>query len=264
MITTLKWIFRLCWIGICALAMLQQTRLLLGMPLQPDWLDGYVLGSTIFAYGFTHPNRRIKGAAWLAGLFGGVCFLWPAVEARHLVSWQMLSVVPLLLWLLYYGMQRPGRAGLRGMPVAKPVVVGLTWATVTVWLPLPPESWADGSFVFIGRALFIGALALAYDLSDLAYDRRRSFTTLAARIGPEKTFRLIDLVLLAAALCYVVNTFLRIFSPAYTLALIASLALSTWWLRYLMRATMRKDWQKILIDALMPIQFLMAAAAEML
>ena len=76
--------------------------------------------------------------------------------------------------------------------------------------------------------------------------------------------RATDLVLLAAALCYVVNTFLRIFSPAYTLALIASLALSTWWLRYLMRATMRKDWQKILIDALMPIQFLMAAAAEML
>ncbi len=254
----LKWIFRLCWIGFCAVAMLAQTRVVLGMPLAPGWIDGYVFGSTIFAYGFTHPDRRRSVAAWLAGALGGLCFLTPFFRSGTVVSWQWAALIPLALWLCYYGLQRPGKAGLRGVPAAKPVVVSLTWAVVTVLMPLPPERWTEAFFVFAGRSLFIFALALAYDLSDIAYDRRHGLATLAGNLGARKTFRLTDGAFLISSLCYSANCFLHIFSPGITAALVSSLLFSAWWLRYAVGRTDYGDWQKVLIDALMPAQFLLA------
>jgi len=257
-----KWIFRLCWIGFCAVAMLAQTRLVLHLPLAPGWLDGYVFGSTIFAYGFTHPDRQRSAAAWLAGLGGGLCFVMPFFTSGAVVSWQWAALIPLTLWLCYYGLQRPGRAGLRGVPVAKPVVVSLTWAVVTVLLPTGPERWPEVSFIFAGRTVFIFALALAYDLSDVAYDKRHGLSTLAGRWGPRKTFRVTDAAFLVSSLCYGANAALRIFSPEDAFALVGSLVFSAWWLRFLLRRAEGGDWQKTLIDALMPLQFILVAGVE--
>lgn len=260
--TYIKWIFRLCWIGLCALAMLAQTRLVLQLSLSPGWLDGYVFGSTIFAYGFTHPDRQRAAAAWLAGAGGGLCFVMPFFLSGSLVSWEWAALIPLLLWLCYYGLQRPGKAGLRGVPAAKPIVVSLTWAVVTVLLPLPPERWGEAILVFTGRAVFIFALALAYDLSDIAYDKRHGLATLAGRWGPRKTFRVTDTAFIVSALCYGANWWLRIFTPDVAIVLIGSLAFSAWWLRYLLWKTRGGDWQKVLIDALMILQFLFVSGVE--
>ncbi len=250
-------IFRLCWIGVCALTMLAQTRLVLAMPLVPTWLDGYVFCSTVFAYGFTHPDRRLSAPAWLAGATGGFCYVLPFLQSGAVVAWQWVAWIPLLLWLGYYGLQRPGTSGLRGVPVAKPLVVSLTWAIVTVFMPLPPERWAEALFVFAGRAFFIFGLALAYDLSDIVYDKQYGLPTLAGRLGARSTFRLIDLAFGISVVCYAVNAWRGVFAPGTALALAISLLLSAGWLRYLLRETPGESRQKILIDALMPVQFLL-------
>ena len=245
------------WIGICALSMLAQTRLLLGLSLVPAWLDGFVLGSAVFAYSFTHSDRRVKAAAWLAGLFGGACFLMSLPASTGATSWQWAVAVPAALWLLYYGLRWPGNSGLRGVPVAKPLVVALAWGWVTALLPALPEEWGRVGGILLGRSAFIFALALAYDVADLDYDRRHGLATLAGRIGMRKTFLLIFSALLLAALCCCANTFLHIYDRQMALALCASLALSARWLWFLFQKADWLGWQKMLIDALMAGQFLM-------
>lgn len=252
----LRLFFRYGWIGVCALSMLAQTRLLLGLSLVPGYLDGFVLGGAVFAYGFTHTNRRVKAGAWLAGLFGGLCFLFPLVARPSPGSWHWAVCVPAALWLLYYGLRWPGNAGLRGVPLAKPIVVALAWAWVTVMLPVPPEAWGKVGAILLGRASFIFALALAYDLADMEYDRRQGLTTLAARLGVHQTFRLIFCALLLAALCCFANLYSNIYSKNMALALFNSLVFSAWWLRVLFRRTDWQNWQKVLIDAAMLLQFL--------
>lgn len=265
----IQWIFRLAWTGICALSMLAQTRLLLGQPLAPDWLDGFVMGGAVFAYGFTHPERRLRTAARLAGVFGAGCFFLSLLTIApgdffRQAYWQTAALLPLLAWLLYYGMKRPGNAGLRAVPIAKPIVVAFSWAWVTVALPLPPERWAEAVFIFPGRASFIFALALAYDLADLEYDRRHGLATLAGRLGITKTFYLIYSALAVAALCCCANFSLRIYGLNMALALLASLAFSAWWLRLSLQKAHWHFWQKVLIDGLMLLQFLMILGVKYL
>lgn len=248
------------WIGICALSMLAQTRLLLGLSLAPAWLDGFVLGSAVFAYSFTHSDRRVKAAAWLAGLLGGICFfmsLFPLAASASVLSWQWAAVAPAAMWLLYYGLRWPGNSGLRGVPVAKPLVVALAWGWVTVMLPAQPEQWGRVGGILLGRSAFIFALALAYDVADLDYDRRHGLATLAGRIGMRKTFLLIYSALLLAVICCCANTFLHVYDRQMAFALCASLALSAGWLWFLFQKADWHGWQKLLIDALMVGQFLM-------
>ena len=262
--TAVRLFFRSVWIGICALSMLAQTRLLLGLPLAPGWPDGFVLGSAVFAYNFTHSDRRVKWGAWLAGLFGGFCFVLPllpvpGVEATSAASpdrWQWAVCVPAVLWPAYYGLRWPGNAGLRGVPVAKPLVVALAWAWVTVMLPVPTEQWSGALGILLGRSAFIFALALAYDLVDLDYDRQHGLRTLAARIGIRKTFLLIFGALLLAACCCCANLFLGVYAWNMAFALCASLVFSAWWLWVLIEKTHWTGWPKVLNDALMAGQFL--------
>lgn len=265
--TDARLFFRTVWIGICALSMLAQTRLLLGIPLAPGWLDGFVLGSAVFAYGFTHPDRRIKTGAWLAGLLGAGCFagaLLPWQEGPAIRSWHWASGIPVVLWLLYYGLRRPGNAGLRGVPMAKPIAVALAWGWVTVMLPAPVEAWGRAGGMLLGRSVFIFALALAYDLADLDYDRRHGLATLAGERGVHRTFRLIFSALVLAILCSGANVLLHVYDLSQALALCASLVISAVWLRFLIHNKALKDWQKVLVDALMPVQFLIVWLATCL
>ena len=258
--TAARLFFRTVWIGICALSMLAQTRLLLGISLVPGWLDGFVLGSAVFAYGFTHPDRRIKTGAWLAGCLGAVCFtaaFFSYGEGPALRPWQWAAGVPAVLWLLYYGLRWPGNAGLRGVPVAKPFAVALAWGWVTVMLPVAPAQWPGMAGILLGRSAFIFALALAYDLADLDYDRRHGLATLAGKRGVHRTFRLILSALSLAILCCGANALLHVYDAGQGLALCASLVVSVVWLRFLIHNKALKDWQKVLVDALMPAQFIM-------
>ncbi|MCW5920852.1 MAG: hypothetical protein KIS77_00790 [Saprospiraceae bacterium] len=253
-------LLRLLWIGLCALAMLTQTRLLLGEALRPGWLDGFVLGGAVFAYHFTHPNRRMRAGAWLAGGLGGICFLlslWgDGVSDLRVSSWQGVVLVPVALWSLYYGLQSPGNAGLRGVPMAKPLAVALAWAWVTVLLPVPTGRWGEAGMILLGRTAFVFALALAYDWADLAYDQQRGLPTLAGRLGRKRTFLLINGALLCAALCSGANVYLKIYEQSMAFALLISLAWSAGWLHFVLSKNADVVAQKMLIDGLMLLQCL--------
>ncbi|MFN8302130.1 MAG: hypothetical protein U0U46_06530 [Saprospiraceae bacterium] len=247
---------RTLWIGFCALAMLVQTGLLFSTGLPSPWLAGFVLGGAVFAYYFMHPDKTRR---YLARGMGGVALLgFIAMPAT--ARW--VALAPLLLWLLYYGFKKPGRAGLRALPLLKPLAISLAWAWVTVLLPLEPFRWDSAVVLLLGRSAFIFALALAYDLTDLEYDRRQGLRTLALNLGVQRSFRLIDLVLSASALCVLVNYGVGRYSIWAGAALTGNLALSGFLLRKIVRQG-GAAWQKFWIDGLMIAQLGMVAAGEL-
>lgn len=253
--------FRLFWVACCALSLMAQTRLLLGLSLAPGWLDGFVFGGTVFGYYWTHPIRVYRIVAWASGFLGGICFLIPLISAPELIGNQLIVLTPVLFWLAYYGFQRPGNAGLRGQPFAKPLTIALTWAWVTVLLPTPIAQWPMLLFIVLGRAAFIFALALAYDLCDSDYDLRQGLRTLTTKLGFDRSITLIYKSLAIAGICVCVNLYFNIYDAPKAAGLIASLGFSAWWLRYLLQKKAWEAWQKNLIDGLMVLQFLLVLIA---
>ncbi|MBC7775763.1 MAG: hypothetical protein H7246_10025 [Phycisphaerae bacterium] len=254
---TIRFFFQTFWIACCALSLMAQTRLLLGIPLTLGWLDGFVFGGTLFGYYCTHPNRWYRNVAWAAGFLGGICFLIPLVAAPEQIGAQLIVLTPVLFWLAYYGFQRPGNAGLRSRLLAKPLTIALTWAWVTVLLPTPFAEWPMLLFLLLGRAAFIFALALAYDLCDADYDLRHGLRTMTGALGFEKSIALIYKSLAFAGVCICVNLYFNIYDFPNGAGLAVSLGFSTWWLQYLLQKKDWESWQKPLIDGLMALQFLL-------
>lgn len=242
--------FQLFWIGACALAMLWQTDLLLADTAPSIWLAGFVFGGTIFGYNFT-ASRRLRRVAWGIGLMSAWCF-WHLSFAQ-----QTGAVIPVLIWLFYYDIRHPERAGLRKYPALKPIAIAVAWAWVTVLLPIPIHHWAHAAALFLGRAAFIFALALAYDLCDRVYDRRQGFVTLVLQIGPRNTFRLIDAALLLSAVCCFLNYAMGFYSVVSTLALSISLIISRPAIRTWVATVAWGDWRKVAIDGLMVLQMIL-------
>jgi hypothetical protein len=250
-------LFRLFWVACCALTLMAQTRLLLNLSLTPGWLDGFVFGGTVFGYYWTHPNRMYRNIAMTAGFFGGICFLIPLIYAPDLIGTQMIVLMPVLFWLAYYGFQRPGNTGLRGLLLAKPLTIAITWAWVTVLFPTSYVQWSSLGFLLLGRTAFIFALALAYDLCDTEYDLHHRLNTLTRALGFERSFTLIYLSLALSGVCIYANLHFHIYDAPKALALFTSLGFSSWWLRYLLLKEVWKIWQKPLIDGLMVLQFML-------
>lgn len=242
--------FQLFWIGVCAAGMLWQTSLLLDQTLPSHWLTGFVFGATVFGYNFAARGLR-RLTAWLMGGVGIFCFI-------HVSRVQQLATLaPFVIWMLYYDIRYPGRAGLRKYPAVKPLAIAIAWAWVTVLLPLPLQRWTDSAVLFIGRAAFIFALALAYDLCDETYDRRKGLVTLVMQAGPHRAYRLIDTALLLAAVCVSLNFGLGVYSLDHTLALLVSIIAGRQLIRKITTLTGWGDWRKVAIDALMALQLLL-------
>lgn len=178
-----------------------------------------------------------------------------------LCFWQMpafarwVALVPAGLWGLYYGFRRPGNAGgLRARPAVKPLAIALAWAWVTVLLPLEARYWQAAGVLVLGRAAFVFALALAYDLTDLEYDRRHRLTTLAGRLGERRAFRVLDVALVCSGGCVAANYCLSNYSLPAALALLISLLLTAWSVRLALHRVGAAVAQKFLIDGLMVLQ----------
>lgn len=251
---TIRFFFQTFWVACSSITLLAQTRLLLGYSLQPQWVDGFVFGGTVFGYHCTHPNRQIRTAAWGMGLLGGICFLL-ALPTDWVGRAQM--GFPILFWLAYYGFQKPGNAGLRGKILAKPITIALTWAWVTVLLPSESRPWSVLGWMFVGRAAFIFSLALAYDLCDVAHDHRYGLNTLSRKLGFKRSFGLIYLGLGLAALCVCANLYYQVYGYGPGMGLLLSLGLSAGWLRIVFLQDIPEAWKKPLIDGLMVLQFLL-------
>lgn len=251
MLIFIRLFFQLFWIGLCVVAMVWQTRLLVpGAGFDP-WLVIFIFGATVFGYSFRAPSPR-RWPAWLFGAIAGFCFFnLPAVQ-------QLITFVPALIWVSYYDMYRPGPAGLRQFPAAKPVAIALAWAWVTVLLPLSPTQWITAGLLFAGRTAFVFALALAYDLCDRMYDRRQGLQTLVMRLGATRSFRLIDAALLLNGGMVVMNLVRHMYDIPVASALIAGLFLSRVTIRRVVQKSSWGDWRKVVIDGLMVLQALLA------
>jgi len=241
---------RVFMIGICALAMVVQTRLVLGIPLSMGFLEGFIFGGTLFGYHCTHSDWRFRAAAWGGAALGGVGGAFWVQSFKDVV----VALVPMFFWLAYYGFQRPGIAGLRASLLAKPLTVAFAWAWVTVFLPLHLEIWSLAWPIFLSRGAFIFSLALAYDLNDLAYDRRAGLTTLAMTLEQKGTFLLIYQGFGAAALFVGIGWTTGVYSMSIAISLIVSLLISAWWLHFMIKKESWHPWHKVLIDALMLFQ----------
>jgi len=242
--------FKLTFIGICAISFLMQTRLLLGLSASPGFLDGLVFGGAIFGYHFTHPIRHLRATAWAAGVLGAVCGVFWAYNGGTVLG----ITIPVLLWMAYYGFQWPGNAGLRSRLWAKPLTVALAWAWITVFLPLPVAQWSGELVMFLERGAFVFALAIAYDVSDITYDRALKLSTLAQRLDGKGTFLLIYIALAVSGIFVSVAYTTGAYNLKTTFLLLFSLVFSGWWLRYLLQNNRLPPWQKILIDALVLLQ----------
>ena len=113
--------------------MLSQTRTLFGIPRRLDILAAFVFFSTLLTYNFSSEKIWRRYLGWACVLPLGFLF-WFLPRPQ-----QSLNLALGACWLLYYGLERPGQAGLRAFPLAKPVVISIVWAASTVLLPLPPE-----------------------------------------------------------------------------------------------------------------------------
>lgn len=228
----------------CAAGMLCATALLFSGAWPDAALGGFIFCATAFAYGFAAWGIR-KWPAWFFGALSVLLFF-------HLArTQQAVSLVAALVWGLYHGMLGPG---LRRYAVAKPVSIAFVWALATVLLPLPVATWPTAGLVFIGRASFVFALALAYDLCDRHLDRLHGFTTLVQQLGTRKTIRLTDAALTMAAACAVVNWSIGLIGVAALAAVLGSLLISAWAIRMVPARTHWSVWRKMAVDGLMILQ----------
>lgn len=253
--------FRLFWVAICALSLMAQTRLLLHYPLEPGWLDGFVFGGTVFGYYWTQPQRWRRIVAWSAGILGGICLIMYWKQSPQSLGGLATLLIPIFFWLAYYGFQRPGNTGLRGHPFAKPLTIALTWAWVTVLFPLASTFKLEWMGLLLGRASFIFALALAYDLCDAAYDQQFGLSTLTSKLGFDRSIRLIYKSLSLSGACVGANLLGEIYTPAKAIALIFSLGLSAWILPQILQQKNLRSWQKVWIDGLMVLQWALVGLA---
>lgn len=247
-------ILRILFIGLCALGLLVQTRLLLHLPLTTPYLDGFVGLGTVFGYYWTHPTRIIRTVAWLCGIAGGgMMAIWLIYRGGNI--WMV--VIPAISWLAYYGFQRPGQAGLRGHPVAKPITVAFTWAWTTVVLPALNTPFSGMLEMATERAAFIFALALAYDLTDMDYDHRRGLETLVQRFSARQVFQMIAVFLGFSGALVLVLHVQGVYAVYAAAALLFSLFSSYAALHWMFAVPRLKPFRKILIDALIPLQSLL-------
>lgn len=248
------------WIACCALTLLLETRLLVGLPLEMQWLDGVVFGAAVFGYRFFHKIGTSRPVVLGAGIFAAICFFQEIADSRTPVTLLLLCAIPGAFWVSYY---RMGKRGLRSHIVAKPILIALTWAWVTVVLPIENQRLIVITLLFVARAAFVFALALAYDLVDSAYDRNRGLKTLVNQIGAMATNSLISNSLIASGAATLVVFFLGKITFLALLSVLLSLAISGVWIKYL---PMKKGWQpqhKGLIDALMVIQAFLVLLSQL-
>jgi len=249
------WLFHIFWIATCAAGMLCATSVLVGGAWPSATPVGFVFCATAFAYGFAARGLRER----LAWAFGAASvFLFFQLEPTQ----QAVFLFAAVMWVLYHGLPG-GRAGLRRAAVAKPLAIALVWAVSTVWLPLPIGKWLPASFLFVGRASFVFALALAYDLCDRHLDRLHGFVTLVQQIGPRRSLRLTDAALVLASGCAFANYGIGLFDGATLAAIWASLAATAWVIRFVPERTGWGIWRKMMVDGLMILQTIAIVLSSM-
>lgn len=216
--------------ALCAVAQALLTFYLIGS--KPVYaVLGLLFASTIGIYNFSilvtkpkdtrrSPYRRVR---WFFAHYRLMVTL-TIVSILSLIPFFFLVSTPSRLLLIFLGVLSfcyglplftigDQKFGLRNIPGLKLFMITLVWTMSCALLPvieaqamhhIPEISMRDTTILFAKRFLFIGALAIPFDIRDLFEDRQSGLKTIAVAWG-EKNAYLFCQVLLAG---YVVLLFL--------------------------------------------------------
>jgi len=166
-----------------------------------------VFGSTLLVYNLHHAAKK-----QLAGIYMGLPKpVYAAFAAAGAImagyglwflSWKMLAGC-FVLGVLSFGYSFPivpmlGGKKLREIGWLKITDLALVWTIVTAVLPVIywNQSIKDFPFEILLRFAFIFTLCIIFDLRDVSIDQANSISTLPGRLGPRRSYRLIDISLM--------------------------------------------------------------------
>lgn len=228
------------WIALAALAMAQQSYLLLGGDAGLTPYSGWLFCGTLCLYAvhrlvglqrlpddqdpgrfraIRRLRRWIAALAVLSALAAGYFFL------QFPLAWWKWLAIPALLSIGYV-IPLPGGKRLRDIHYIKIFLIAVVWAWLVVLLPaldlgllstLPP--W----LLAAEKLTFIFAITLPFDIRDLRIDRAAQVHTLPATLGPAGARRLAWGLLLVSLLIAALGLYLYIYSLQQCLAVAGSL-----------------------------------------
>lgn len=199
-------VFSNLYVALCGAALTAATYPLLGLPPRIDAVVGLVFAATLVVYNLDRlvdPHREVaaadasqherwvsehRGLLWALTAVAGVCCVAAALALRPVA--QLSLVIPAALALGYCLPVVPWRGRwrrLKELPGAKLLLIGAVWTFATAALPMlqSGSGWSGiaVSVLLLGRLLFILAVALPFDLPDMARDRAGGIVTLPQVVG---------------------------------------------------------------------------------
>ena len=205
------------WIGLCAVAQIQHTYLLVGADRGLDFYSGFLFAATLALYclhrvigidritEFTVSGRfkiitRYKQHIVVYGILGLlgaiVAFLFLPLKAWALIAIPAVISVAYVLPL--------GKSGkrLRDYPVIKIFLIALNWSMLTAFVPviLYADSVGVGwaLLILLERVLFTFALTIPFDIRDVTVDVPSEIRTIPQILGIRKS-KLVGMICIAAS-----------------------------------------------------------------
>ncbi|MFM6926469.1 MAG: hypothetical protein ACKOU7_13260 [Ferruginibacter sp.] len=194
------------FIAVCALALTFQTALLLQIDIDL-YVYGFIFFATLCSYNFYWILSRLSFASrpdmaailkkqatgylllFISAIGSLYCLLQSAIPFSFVITAVVLTVLYAIPLLPLPFLRFTRRAG-----VLKTILLALTWAYVTVIIPLQKDygllSGAD-LFIFSRRFLFMLMLCIIFDNRDKDLDKIRGLRSLATDLSPSKLRALI-------------------------------------------------------------------------
>jgi 4-hydroxybenzoate polyprenyltransferase len=269
----LKWIVANQFIiAVSAVCLTLETFLLVGWPLKPEAVTGFVFCSSLAIYNLAFLGK--KPFEWTTTdnkkrvflLFGVASACSMAFIFYLSYTTVVLAAITALGGLLYlYKLPWLGKGfQLRDIPLAKNILLALIWSMVTVLIPLSAHTGlhnlpSETPLIFFRRFFFIVAIAIPYDIRDYTIDTRNRLHTLPVSIGINKTKVIAMSSLLVFALLIIFDPFhpqAIVYSFRTSLALFLS-AIFTGVIILMSTAERKKIYFSLLLDGSMILQFLL-------
>ncbi|MFI4862390.1 MAG: hypothetical protein ACIAXF_17125 [Phycisphaerales bacterium JB063] len=199
------------YVALCGAALTAATYTLLGWPVRADAATALVFSATLVVYNLDRLVEPSPGDSphekWVAqhrGMLWGLTGLATAGCAASVVflgtpargSLLLPAVIALGYCVPVLPRRTPGgwrMTRLKEVPGAKLLLIGGVWTYATAGLPMLEAGvsfWTLPSAVLLlGRLLFILAVALPFDIPDIARDRASGIMTLPQSLGLAGTRR---------------------------------------------------------------------------
>lgn len=145
-----------------------------------------VFAGTLAIYNFPRfPWKRFNLRTGVFILSGSAALFLATSLNDHAKVALLLSVILSLAYIMPVRLKQQNLKGIRNIFILKNLTLALTWAMVTVWIPVVACGaitvfWKE---IFWMRFLFVFSITVLFDIRDLDADRTRKHLTLPVAIG---------------------------------------------------------------------------------